>query len=53
MEPMRVSVLDSAALAEDVRTLEVIETLGVLPILESGQRKRNFYGVCGGNKSDP
>jgi hypothetical protein len=34
-EPMRVNVLDSAALAEDVRTLEMIETLGMLPTLKS------------------
>lgn len=47
---MRVSVLDSAALAEDVGPLKMIETLRMLPIPESGPRTGNFYSVCGGNK---
>ena len=47
---MRISVIDSIALAEDVRTLKVIEALGILVIAESRLRQRNFYGVCGGKR---
>jgi hypothetical protein len=37
-EPMRVGVLQRAALADDMRPFEMIEALGIVAILESAPR---------------
>lgn len=49
-EPMRVGVLHRAALAEDMRALKMIEAFGIVAVLESRLRERNFRGVCGGDQ---
>ena len=47
-EPMRVGVLHCAALAEDMRALKMIEAFGIVAVLESRPRERDFRSVCGG-----